>query len=180
MIEYKDLAPITLSAEIPGEARSWRNDALIREWTREFTLITEIEQEIWQRYVQDSSHVKMFGITNLTHFVGVCGLTSIDRTNQNAEFSLYIAPHYQKKGYGKKALISLLRHGFDCLNLIRIWGETFDHNPAIDMFLEMGMVQEGTLRNSYFRDGKFIDSHMVAVLRDEFRYKHRVVELKVL
>lgn len=106
--------------------------------------------------------------------VGVCGLTSIDKINQKAEFSLYIAPDMQHKGFGRAALALLLHHGFNDFNLNRIWGESFDGNPAQKMFARMGMQKEGTLRESYFRGGKFIDSHIWAITRSQFNAGHSI------
>ncbi len=118
--------------------------------------------------------IKMFGIwavdvaKRLHRGVGVCGLTSIDRVNQCAEFSLYIAPSEQKHGFGTDALKTLLRHSFRDQNLNRIYGQTYDKNPALDMFKKIGMKYEGLDREAYFRNGKFIDCHRVSMLRSEF------------
>ena len=59
------------------------------------------------------SDVKMFGIMAYSvelgegvpqwRDIGVCGLTKIDNINQNAEFSLYVAPEYQGRGSAKQA-----------------------------------------------------------------------------
>jgi len=171
MITYKDLDPVSLYADIPIEARAWRNNYEIRKWCRQHTLITQEQHDSWHHTIQEHPSIKMFGVVAKGEYVGVAGLTSICEVNRNAEFSLYIVPKQQKKGYGKKALIALLRHGFDNFNLNRIWGETFAHNPAHTMFLELGLKDEGTFRQSYFREGKYINSHIVAVLREEFKHQ---------
>jgi len=121
--------------------------------------------------------VKMFlimapvGEIDHVEAVGVCGLTNIDQVNQSAEFSLYIDPAMHRKGYGKAALTTLLKVGFEHLNLNHIWGETFDGNPAMGMFASLGMKKEGTRRQFYYRDGKHIDCHLVSILRDEWRQR---------
>jgi RimJ/RimL family protein N-acetyltransferase len=101
--------------------------------------------------------------------IGVAGLTSIDRHNRSAEFSLYIAPEHQKKAYGAKALELLLYHGFEDMGLNRIWGEVFAGNPAMHMFQKLGFKAEGCLRDTYWKHGEFIDSHMISMLAREFR-----------
>lgn len=166
---------ISLRDTIPSEAKSWRNQPEIRKWCRQFSLITDKDHENWLKSLETDKSIKMFGIfynsdsaSMASQYVGVCGLTSINRVNQTAEFSLYIAPGHQKKGYGERALLLLLMHGFDDQNLNRIWGESFDGNPAQNMFQRLGMKKEGTLRESYFRSGKFIDSHIWAMTRKEF------------
>jgi len=111
----------------------------------------------------------MYGIVADNVEVGVCGLTSIDKHNQSAEFSLYIRPDRHRMGYGADALRLLLRHAFFDLNLNRIWGETYEGNPALAMFEKVGMKQEGRLRQTYFREGRFIDSIIVSMLRTEWQ-----------
>lgn len=161
---------VGLDSEIPIDARIWRNDPSVFKWCRQYSLITQSDHDAWLERLKSDHSIKMFSIvTTSSQPVGVCGLTSIDKHNQTAEFSLYIAPKEQSKGYGKDALWSLLNHGFFDLNLNRIWGETFDGNPALDMFIDLGMKEEGTLRASYFRSGKYINSKIVSMLRDEFR-----------
>lgn len=170
------LETVCLRSEIPSHAREWRNNPKIRQWCRQYTLIDRNQHEAWLSRISTDPSIKMFGVSveeTSEHGVrwydiGVAGLTSINRVNQTAEFSLYIAPEYQKKGHGKSALIALLRHGFRDQNINCIWGETFDGNPAYQMFLNIGMRHEGTLRKRYFRDGKFIDAHIVSMLREEF------------
>jgi RimJ/RimL family protein N-acetyltransferase len=111
----------------------------------------------------------MYGVMRQGDLVGVCGLTSIDLINQRAEFSLYIGPEYQGLGYGKAALLTLITHGFRVLNLNCIWGETFNKNPAAEMFEELGFKKEGTRRDFYFRDGRFINAHLYSLLRSEWK-----------
>lgn len=173
MIQYPG-SGIALSPTIPAEAMLWRNDYEVRRWCRQYTLIDQGSHEKWLASIVGNPEIKMFSIcaapTNLP--VGVCGLTSIDRVNQSAEFSLYIKSDDQKKGYGSHALASLLRHGFEDFNLNRIWGETFDGNPAMKMFETLGMKREGTFRKSYFREGRFIDSHIYGLLREDFKWPY--------
>lgn len=153
--------------------RTWRNEHDIWKNCRQHDLISEVHQQRWfERINAPDSTEKMYSINisddGYKKLVGVCGLTSINRTNQSAEFSLYIAPHYQNSGYGPIALHELVNHGFKNLNLNRIWGEVFAGNPALNVFLLEGFIAEGCLRQSYFRDGKFIDSYIISALRSEY------------
>jgi len=181
MINTKKSFPVVLKCDVPDKAQRWRNDYKIRKFCRQHTLIDIYSQQEWLIEQVENPKIKMFGVgifdskTNPkdltlapTIDVGVCGLTSIDFINRSAEFSLYIAPEHQKKGYGKKALELLLKHGFEDWNLERIWGETYDKNPASKTFEIVGMQKEGTLKNSYFREGKYIDSHIYAILKDDY------------
>lgn len=158
-----------------------RNDYRIWKWCRQNDLLTEDGHDSWLLSVQMNPKIKMYEILanipadgegkrpseNFT-CVGVCGLTDIDQLNQRAEFSLYIFPSYQSSGYGKSALKTLIEHGFSNLNLNRIWGETFDGNPASETFKVCGFEFEGTRKDFYFRQGRFIDAHLYSIGRERW------------
>lgn len=100
--------------------------------------------------------------------IGVCGLTDIDLINQRAEFSIYIDPDFKGNGYGSDALKLLCHHAFESTPLRTIWGETIAGNPAITMFTKIGFSIDGTRRGFYYRHGKFIDSILISIKREEF------------
>lgn len=152
------------------KCRLWRNDNRIWKWCRQNDLISDIAQSNWfERQNMDPS-IHMYKILNFGEHVGVCGLTSHDYINRSAEFSLYIAPDFHGNGLGRKSLITLVSHGFKNLGLHSIWGETYDHNPAFGMFISLGFSLDGTRRDLYFREGKFIDAKIVSVLENEWRF----------
>jgi len=150
----------------------WRNNYSIWKWCRQRDVISLEEHQSWYEWQAHDPSVKMYEIIT-KECIGVCGLTDIDTVNQRAEFSLYIAPKYALNGYGKKALKTLCEHGFKNLNLHSIWGETFEGNPASNMFESIGFVKEGSRREHYFRAGKFIDAHLYSLLRREYDPTHR-------
>lgn len=161
--------------------RSYRNEWSIRRWCRQIGLISEVDQLGWWAELAEDSTRKMFAIKDPSYSdgkvpVGVCGLTSIDHINRRAEFSLYIAPQFQKKGLARKALKMLFNFGFDELNLNIIWGETFDGNPAIKLFEKMGMVKEGTRRDFYFKEGRFIDAHLYSLKKSDIKSTELKIE----
>lgn len=153
--------------------RKWRNSFAIWKWCRQNDLINTENHESWYKKQAVDKSVKMYGIVDPHHeipdrLVGVCGLTDIDLINRRAEFSLYIDPTEQNKGYGSKALKTLFHHGFMNLGLNCIWGETFEGNPAGKMFEKIGMKVEGSRRDFYFREGKFIPAHLYSILRSDW------------
>lgn len=159
---------VGLSPDIPEKAREWRNLEEVYKWCRQVEPLTKSAHEDWLQRIKNDQSMKMYGIKKDYREVGVCGLTSINHINQTAEFNLYIAPEYQGKGYGTLALKTLLMHGFGALNLNVIWGEVFVGNKALDIDLKLGFQVEGTLRQRYFKDGRFIDTNIISILRSEW------------
>lgn len=158
----------------------WRNNYDIWKWCRQNGPITYSQHSSYWHLVDGCNDKKFFAIVAAdgtlgatpTTFktVGCAGLTSIDNVNSSAEFSLYIGPEYHRKGYGKTALKTLIEYGFNYLNLNSIWGETFDGNPALKMFLDIGMKQDGTRRGAYYRNGRYINCHLISALRQEWKF----------
>lgn len=127
-------------------------------------------QNQWKENLIADKTVQMYSIFDSNdQGIGACGFTGIDLVNRKAEFSLYIAPCFQGKGQGKKALKLLISHGFNVYGFEHIWGESFVHNPATQMFIDIGFRREGIRRNFYFREGAFIDAHLFSILRAEWK-----------
>ena len=158
--------------------RCWRNDYDIWKWCRQNDFISDFEQREWFDKQAKDPAIKMYKIVlsgkndkeeDTLKIVGVCGFTSINPWCRRAEFSLYIAPAYQKNGFAEQAMKLLLGHGFDNLGFHLIYGEVFEGNPASKLFNDLGFYFDGTRRDFYFRDGKFIDADIISMTEFEWR-----------
>ena len=182
MIRHPDCDPVVLVADIPEQARDWRNDFRIRRWCRQEGLISKAQHNDWLERIHNDPSIIMMGIEKYqsgriigepkdikySNPIGVCGLTSIDRKNGKAEFSLYIEPDSRHKGYATKALSLLLKFGFENLRLNRIWGEVFEGNPAMQIFERLGFKEEGRQRQTYWKGGRFIDTYIISILQEDY------------
>lgn len=150
-----------------------RNNWDVRRWCRQVGLIDDLHQKRWYYAQSERSDINMFAIVEGGRkegaCVGICGLTDIDLVHSRAEFSLYIFPEYRLKGYAKDGLWQILKYGFDTLGLNQIWGETFEGNPAYKMFKDIGMQDDGIRRQFYFKDGHFLDAHLISMTSEEWR-----------
>lgn len=171
MISYFAYSPIVLKADYNLEdARQDRNESEVWKFCRQHTLISLNEQTRWHERQSLDPSIKMFGIYRdpFPRQIGICGFTSIDYLNRNAEFSLYIRKDARGCNYGENALKSLVRHGFEDWGFNRIWGEVFDFNEAgKSIFNKIGFRKEGTLRETYWKKGRFIDSDIISILARE-------------
>jgi [ribosomal protein S5]-alanine N-acetyltransferase len=102
--------------------------------------------------------------------LGNISLLRIDFKNQNAELAILMGEkEYWYQGYGHEASIALLKHGFDEMNLQRVYSNTFAENIAMRKLAgALGMRQEGVRRNAYYKNGKFVDVIEFGVLKSEF------------
>ena len=106
--------------------------------------------------------------------IGHCGLYYINWTSRTAEFGIYIGDkEYRKGGYGSDALRTLISYGFNDLNMNRIWCEVYNNNEgALEVYKHVGFIYEGKLRENYYNEGKYWDSHIMGMLKNEYNKKY--------
>jgi RimJ/RimL family protein N-acetyltransferase len=169
MNELRKATPsVSLTRELSAKQHEWRNHPSITAFTRQNGLISDADMGRWYEKIQTDPTIQMFGIkTDAGQITGTCGLTSISHVHGSAEFSLLIGPEYHRRGYGRAALIELLKYGFKNLRLNCIWWETFEGNPARTLFKELGMMEEGKCRQRYFKNGAYVDSYIISILRSD-------------
>ena len=102
--------------------------------------------------------------------IGSLAFTNVDWRNRSSEFGIMIGDKaYWDQGYGTEAVRLLVKHGFNTLNLNRIFLHVFENNPrAIRAYEKAGFVHEGKLRQAEFKDGMYIDILVMSILKDEF------------
>ncbi|MCD6513339.1 MAG: GNAT family N-acetyltransferase [Candidatus Odinarchaeota archaeon] len=106
--------------------------------------------------------------------IGTIGLHGVDWISRNAELGITIwRKEYWNRGYGTDAMKLLLYYGFIFLNLHRIWLRVYSFNKrAIRAYEKIGFKMEGTLREHIFKNGQYVDVHIMGILRHEFKEKH--------
>jgi RimJ/RimL family protein N-acetyltransferase len=68
----------------------------------------------------------------------------------------------------------LLKHGFETLNLHRIFLRVYETNPrAIRTYEKVGFVHEGRMRQALYRQGQYHDILLMSVLRPEWDSNNR-------
>lgn len=104
-------------------------------------------------------------------FVGGGGLIDIDWVNRFAEIGIHIGDKtYWSQGYGTRAIKLILKHGFNNLNLHRLWLRVYASNQrAIRVYEKAGFVLEGKFREGRYLDGKYVDVMIMSVLKNEWQ-----------
>ncbi|HEX2696985.1 MAG TPA: GNAT family protein [Anaerolineales bacterium] len=102
--------------------------------------------------------------------IGNCGFFNLEWTNRAAELGIMIGDKsVWNKGYGTETMQLLLQHGFETLNLNRIYLRVYSTNPrARRAYEKAGFVLEGTLREAVYKQGKYADDYIMSVLRSEW------------
>jgi RimJ/RimL family protein N-acetyltransferase len=106
--------------------------------------------------------------------IGDVVLFDLDLVNGSAGLGIMIGePGDRGRGHGTDMLEALVGFGFASLRLERIWLDVYDINPgARRVYERVGFQHEGVLRHAFFRDGRFVDAHMMSILSGEWQARH--------
>ncbi len=107
--------------------------------------------------------------------IGIVDLDSVDHVNGGAELAIGIADEgLRGQGYGTEAAQALLDLGFGELRLQRIHLDVFDFNHrAVHLYEKLGFRRECTLREAEYQHGRYVDVHVMGILRAEWEPQDR-------
>lgn len=122
----------------------------------------------------DNPKTGQYGVTPVEfHYIhiGNISLQSINWINRSAEFAVVIGDiNYWKKGICTQVGQWLFDHGFNKLNLNRIWSGTAAVNTGmIKVFKKLGMKEEGRFREGTFLAGDYYDVVCYGKLKNEHK-----------
>lgn len=108
--------------------------------------------------------------------IGEIVLNDLDEDVRSANLRLQLLPNYRGRGYGREAILEVLRFAFDGVDdaagpgLHRVSLDVLSINPRAQALYEsLGFREEGRLRDVY-RDGDvWADAVVMSILEDEYR-----------
>lgn len=162
------------------QARAWINDPEVNTWLLSGQVPVSREGEL-AFYAADEAlraagtayrfeiHVAEDG-----RYIGNCGLEQIDRLHRHAEVGICIGSlPDQNRGFGRDAIVTLLRFGFDTLGLHRIAIlANAENERAVHLYASVGFTEVGREREVVYMRGKFRDHVMLDMLDREFRERY--------
>ena len=88
------------------------------------------------------------------------------RRRHVGHIGMAVRDDWQRKGAGTALMRAAIDLADKWLNLTRLELEVYtDNEPAIRLYEKFGFTIEGTLAQHSFRDGRYVDSHLMARLR---------------
>ena len=163
-----------LEREDLGLLVTWRNDPKIREHFFSTFPFSRRGQDAWFSNLLTRDDQRMFIIeTKEGKAVGTIGLDYIDFKNQRAEFGniLIGESEYLGKNLATDGTLALLKFAFEEMNLNRVYLEVYAENGrARRLYDKCGLKVEGVLRQAYYHQGRFQDTVLMSILRDDFRH----------
>lgn len=90
--------------------------------------------------------------------------------NHFGEIEYCIGEPFQRKGLATEATKAVIQYGFNRINLHKVQICHKSINTASRRVIEKcGFVYEGTSRDFFYENGKYIDRLYYSILKDEFK-----------
>jgi len=152
----------------------WRNDVEVMHFTNPSLDVYPIDEtkEFVDHVILGTNAAKSYIMVEKGNEIpiGIVALINIDYKNRNAECIIDIGEkEYWGKGFGSEGLKLLLDYVFYEMNLHRVSLKVFSFNDrALRLYTKIGFQQEGSSRQSLFRDGEWHDIIHMGLLQNEY------------
>lgn len=156
--------------------QKYRNDESLRQFFREYREFSLTQIKEWYFNMIKDNRFEMFVIIDLSldEIIGVTGITYIDWPNKHGDVHFYIGKNSEwiDEKYSPIAVKLILNYGFKILNLNKLWAEIYEIDvKKLDFFKNIGFKTDATLREHYFHNGKYYNSHILSLLRKDYKYE---------
>jgi len=147
----------------------WVNDPETMRFNAPYAPLSWINHCKWFDAVNTSPDRIVFAIrtANEDQLLGTIQLQDVHPVHRTAELTMRIGGEADRgKGFGTEAVKLLIDFAWCHLNLQRVWLQVFSTNKrAIRAYEKAGLEHEGTKRRAAWIDGKDVDEHLMAILR---------------
>ncbi len=181
-----------IKEDITDEYLSWFSDTEVTKYTshglygytkeQAFEFFEKAEKAgdiIWAIVVKntDPNQILCYGpgkYTSIPYYIhiGNIAFQNINWINRTTEFAGVIGnKDYWNKGIGTKAIGILFEHGFNKLNLNKIYLGTAVTNIGMkNIAIKLGMRPEGILIDHVFLEGQYTNIHQYGILKKEWNW----------
>lgn len=161
-----------LALEDIDHVMTWINDPEVVKNFQNFDKIISREEELeflTRIIASPVDHLFSLFDANSGTYVGQGGINSIAPKNRLGRLSIFICQEMQHKGYGRAAILAILRHAFEELELNKVWLVVFEKNHrSTALYSGLGFETEGLLREEYYWHGEYENLVRMGMLKADF------------
>ena len=172
MIDLRDL-----TRDDADQLFAWRTSPEVSRWMCDAFLQDPDGHRRWLDSFLQNPDRRGWVITHNGRPAGFLALTGVASPHRRAEWGWYIGDAEARgRGVGRAAQALGLDRAFDELGLEKVWAEVMAGNDAaLKAQTSAGFRREGYLRKHVFKDGRFVDVVLLAILAEEWRARRDVV-----
>jgi RimJ/RimL family protein N-acetyltransferase len=132
---------------------------------------TKTVAETWLIHACNQEIETNFVIANEKELIGAIGINLQDDVNRfSAEIGYWLGEPFWGNGITTEALKIFTEFAFKNFSLNRIYANVFEGNDVSERVLvKAGYRKEATLTKAVFKEAKFLDQYIYAVLKEEFQ-----------
>ena len=158
--------------DIEGNYRYWLNDEEVVHFNSHgrFPLTQDKLKDYVQSVYRSDNNLVLAVIDNKScKHIGNISLQKIQWIDRDAEIAFLLGEKdFHGKGIMFEAGNILINHGFNALNLHRIYCGTSSENIGMQkLAVKLGMTQEGVRKEAFFKNGKYLDLVEYGILRTQ-------------
>ncbi len=161
-----------LELEDEPHLRRWINDPRVWRTLGHYLPKNAQAERAWIESLYKSETDVVFGVALKENdaLVGTTGLHRVNPVSRSAVFGICIGDVSQHNmGFGTEATRLCVQYGFEVLNLNRIELEVLANNfRGIRTYQKAGFQPEGCRRQAMYRNGRYEDVYVFAILRAEY------------
>jgi RimJ/RimL family protein N-acetyltransferase len=150
----------------------WFNDPDVTRYSLRYRPLNLLQEEQWlEQTGRDEGSVALgIALREDDRLIGSTGFHQLNFKDRGATFGIMIGDKAEwDKGYGSEATRLMVRYAFETLNLHRVTLYVFEYNArAIRTYEKIGFCREGLLRQENWREGRYWDTVVMGILRDEW------------
>ena len=177
-IHFRKLAKGDLDALMDSKASSWT-------YTHGFLIPTPQSQLEWFEKIDKSeTDLILVGMAHKKYpkkidarsmdRIGIATFYNIDRHNRSLQIGGHVFPEHRKSNSPLKGWFAGIDFAFEMLNMNRIYGEVLETNTGALKLDRLTMKEEGIKRQACYQSGRYLDSVMFGLLREEWESSERV------
>lgn len=164
-------------SDIDAMLRYWIADEKIQSMYSEPVYTTkEAVKELLDRYIGSYEKSDFYRWAVAEKKTGLCigqiAYFLVDSKNNFAEIEYCIGSDFQCRDYATEATKAVISYGFDRINLhkVQICTKTINA-PSKRVIEKCGFTYEGTLRDYFYMNGKYVGRLFFSMLRSEYDAK---------
>ena len=132
--------------------------------------VSKYEQEKWfDSQIQNKKNIRYI-IEVEKKKIGLATITDIDWKNRKACHGLKLYNNsVRHKGYGTDAVMTIMKYVFEELQLNKLYSTILEYNtPSLNLYKKCGWSIDGILRESTFKENKYINEIAVSILKKDY------------
>lgn len=157
------------SSDLPAVVR-WMNDPEVTKYLLSAPLYGLEEMEQWYNERRGTDDRVLAMMDRDDELIGYCGISRLEWEERRCNLWLIIGERDAwGHGYGADTVRTMLRYLFDEENLNRVYLTVDEENlRAIGLYERCGFRREGILKSARFKNGRYRDDVMMAVLKRDW------------